>query len=135
RAMSGSFFRTKLNTNLVIGAVILLIIVLFAVLGPLFVNPKNARVGAVRPNRPPSAQNVFGTDAQGRDVLTTLVIAVPATLQVGLVGGGVSTALGMVLGLTAGFFAGGFDWVVRTFSDVLMAVPIVSFLILLVARM
>lgn len=129
------FKDSRISANLVIGGVIITLLILTGFLGPLFVNPKIARVGAVKPNLHPSAENISGTDAQGRDVFTTLILALPSTLQVGLVAGLVSLVVGLTLGLIAGFFGGWADWVIRTFSDVLLAVPIVSFLILIVARM
>src|SRR5690349_13119085 len=124
------FKDSRISANLVIGGVIITLLILTGFLGPLFVNPKIARVGAVKPNLHPSAENISGTDAQGRDVFTTLILALPSTLQVGLVAGLVSLVVGLTLGLIAGFFGGWADWVIRTFSDVLLAVPIVSFLIL-----
>ena len=135
-ARSRKLFKdSRISANLVIGGAIVLLLLLTGLLGPLFVNPRLARVGAVKPNQQPTAENVFGTDAQGRDVFTTLILAVPSTLQVGLVAGFVSLAIGLTLGLIAGFFGGWADWLIRTFSDVLLAIPVVSFLILIVARM
>jgi peptide/nickel transport system ATP-binding protein len=101
----------------------------------MLVNQKMARVGAVEPNLPPSEKSWFGSDSQGRDVFTTLIMAIPPTLRVGLVAGSISVALGLALGLLAGFFGGWPDALIRTFSDVLMAVPSLAFMILVVARM
>ena len=125
----------RLNPNLVFGAALIAFLVLVAIFGPMLVNEKMARVAAVEPNLPPSAQYVFGTDSQGREVFTTLIMAVPPTLRVGLVAGAISVFLGLALGLIAGFFGGWADWLIRTFSDVLMAIPSVAFMILVVARM
>lgn len=135
RGLSALRKDTRINANLIIGAVILTFMILTGLIGPLVVNAKHARVGAVKANQRPNTTYVFGTDAQGRDVLTTLVLAVPSTLRVGLVAGFVSLLFGLTLGMLAGYFGGWIDWVVRTLSDVLLAVPIVSFLILIVARM
>jgi len=126
---------TRLNPSLIFGAALIGFMVLVAVIGPSLVNEKLARVGAVEPNLPPSAEYTFGTDSQGREVFTTLILAVPPTLRIGLIAGVISVILGLVLGLIAGFFGGWADWVIRTFSDVLMAVPALAFMILIVARM
>ena len=126
---------TRLNPSLIFGAALIGFMVLVAVIGPSLVNEKLARVGAVEPNLPPSAEYAFGTDSQGREVFTTLILAVPPTLRIGLIAGVISVILGLVLGLIAGFFGGWADWVIRTFSDVLMAVPALAFMILIVARM
>src|SRR5512143_934239 len=129
--MTGS----RANPTLIAGIILVAVIVLIAVFGPLLVNQKRARVGAVDPNLPPSAESWFGTDSQGRDVFTTLIMAIPSTLRVGLLAGLVSVGIGLALGLLAGFFGGFPDTLIRIFSDVLMAIPALAFLILVVARM
>jgi len=126
---------SSFNTSLVIGITILSLIILVGLIGPLLVDKNMARVGAVKPNLPPSSENYFGTDSQGRDVFTTLVLAIPPTLRTGLIAGVISVTIGLVLGLMAGFFSGGADSIIRTFSDVLVAVPALAFMILVVARM
>jgi peptide/nickel transport system ATP-binding protein len=126
---------SRLNPSLIFGGAVLAFIIVVAIVGPMLINEKQARVAAVIPNQPPSAQNVLGTDSQGRDVFTTLIMAVPPTLRVGVFAGTVSVVLGLVLGLMAGFFGGWIDWLIRTFSDVLMSIPSVAFMILVVARM
>ena len=126
---------SRVTPSLIIGIIIIALILLVAILGPLFVDPKKARVGAVEPNLPPSASAWLGTDSQGRDVFTAVILAVPPTLRVGAIAGLISVTIGLILGLIAGFFPGWPDAVIRTFSDVLMAVPALAFMILVVARM
>ena len=126
---------SRITPNLIFGITLLILILLTSVVGPMLVNEKMAHVGAVGPNLPPSGENWFGTDSQGRDVFTTLIMATPSTLRVGLVAGVISVALGLVLGLLAGFFGGLPDAVIAVFSDVLIAVPSLAFMILVVSRM
>jgi oligopeptide/dipeptide ABC transporter ATP-binding protein len=126
---------TRVNSSLIFGIVVLSAIILVGIIGPLVIDKDMARVGAVKPNLPPSSENYFGTDSQGRDVFTTLVMAIPPTLRTGLIAGVISVFLGLVLGLLAGFFSGLADSTIRTFSDVLVAVPALAFMILVVARM
>ena len=133
--ITGWFKHSKITANLVIGIVILTAIVLVGILGPLLVDESLARVGGVKPNLPPSAEIYFGSDSQGRDVFTTLILAIPPTLRVGLIAGVVSVVVGLILGLLAGFFGGWADAIIRTFSDVLIAVPSLAFTILVVSRM
>jgi peptide/nickel transport system permease protein len=132
---NGWFKNSKITPNLIIGITLLTLIVLISILGPMLIESKMARVGAVKPNLPPSAQSYFGTDSQGRDVFTTLIMAISPTLRVGIISGLVSLVLGLALGLLAGFFGGWPDAIIRTFSDVLIAVPSLAFTILVVSRM
>ncbi|MCE7980913.1 MAG: ATP-binding cassette domain-containing protein [Caldilinea sp. CFX5] len=132
---TGWFKNSKITPNLIIGIVILAAIVLVGILGPMLVDESLARVGGVKPNLPPSAESYFGSDSQGRDVFTTLILAIPPTLRVGVIAGVVSVVVGLILGLLAGFFSGWTDAIIRVFSDVLIAVPALAFTILVVSRM
>jgi len=129
------FKNTRVTPSLIFGILLITSIILVGILGPMLVDVKMARVGAVKPNLAPSAESYFGTDSQGRDVFTTLIMAISPTLRVGVISGLVSVMLGLALGLLAGFFGGWPDAIIRTFSDVLMAVPTLAFTILVVSRM
>jgi peptide/nickel transport system permease protein len=121
-----------LRDNLVLAAGLALLgaVMLLAVTGPWLVSTDRARVGAVRPTQPPSAAHWLGSDTQGRDVFTVLVLAAPRTLEVGLIAGAVGLAAGVVLGLAAGFFPGRVDAVIRVAADVLTTIPGIAVLVL-----
>ncbi len=129
------FKNTRVTPSLIFGILLITFIVLVGILGPMLIDVKMARVGAVKPNLAPSVESYFGTDSQGRDVFTTLIMAISPTLRVGVISGLVSVMLGLALGLLSGFFGGWPDAIIRTFSDVLMAVPTLAFTILVVSRM
>ncbi len=130
----GYLLDPRINPSLIFGLALLIFMILVGGIGPLLVNEKMARVAAVEPNLPPNAKHIFGTDSQGRDVFTTTITAIPPTLRVGITSGVISVLFGLSLGLIAGFFGGWADWLIRTFSDVLMAIPSLAFMILVVAR-
>ena len=115
---------------LLAGLLLLLAIGLFALLGPLFVQVAQADVGAVPPRQPPGTAFALGTDSQGRSVLAALVLATPQTLKIGFFAGVIGLGLGTLLGLTAGYFRGWSDTVIRTFADVIMTIPGIAVLVL-----
>jgi peptide/nickel transport system permease protein len=121
------------NRPLLFGLVILGTLFLLAVLGPLFVDHAAARVGAQIPRQPPSARFWLGTDGQGRDVFTVMVLAMPQTLRVGIAAGLISLSVGVALGLIAGFVGGIVDTVIRIASDVMMTIPGIAILVLVAA--
>ncbi len=121
----------RISGILILGVSILLVIVLFSLIGPLFVNAHNAQVGAVLPRRPPSAQYFLGTDSQGRDVLTLLIYGTPNTLKMGLIAGFIGVGLGLVFGLLAGNFGGIIDGVIRIVADALLTVPAIAILVII----
>jgi len=124
----------RANPPLLAGLAMLGLIGLLAVLGPLLADASLAQVGAVPPRRPPSAAHWLGTDAQGRDLLTVMALAMPQTLRIGLVAGMISLGVGVTLGLVAGFVGGLVDTAIRTASDVMMTIPGVAVLVLVAAN-
>jgi peptide/nickel transport system permease protein len=115
---------------LMVGLAMLGALLLLSLLGPLLVDTELARLGALRPRLPPSAEAWLGTDSQGRDVFTALVLATPQTLKIGIVAGFIGLSLGAVLGLSAGYFGGVTDTVIRLAADVVMTIPGIAVLVL-----
>jgi peptide/nickel transport system permease protein len=77
----------------------------------------------------PSATHLFGTDALGRDVFARILYGGRVSLWVGFVAVGISTAIGLVLGLTAGYFGGLVDEIIMRGVDVMLCFP--SFFLIL----
>ena len=112
------------------GIGLLVLIALFALLGPFVVNVDLAQIGAAVPRQRPSAQYLLGTDVQGRDILAALILATPQTLKIGFFAGVMGLGLGTTLGLLAGYFRGWTDTVIRTIADVVMTIPGIAVLVL-----
>jgi peptide/nickel transport system permease protein len=113
----------KRNPKLAIGLILIGSLVLFALLGAIFVDTEGARPMSARPSQAPSADYPFGTDDQGRNLLAVAVVGLPLTMQVGLIAGIVAIVVGTVLGLIAGYVGGWPDMIIRGICDILMTVP------------
>jgi peptide/nickel transport system permease protein len=105
------------------GAAILLVMVIMAVgadlivpYDPLAPQPRNQLAA-------PSLEHPFGTDNLGRDLLSRIIYGARPSLYTGLLVVFVSSALGMVLGITSAYLGGTFDLVVQRLVDGLMAFP------------
>lgn len=83
--------------------------------------------------RAPSSQHWLGTDAQGRDVWSRLVHGTRVSLVVGIASQSVSLAIGVVLGLFAGFRGRWTDEIIMRFADVTLAFPSLLLLIAMAA--
>jgi len=121
----------RISTSLVVGLVIITAVIALSLVGSSFVDPKNAIVGAVKPSQRPGAEYLLGTDSQGRDMLTVLVLGTPQTLRIGLIAGLVGVSIGIVLGLVSGYFGGPVDATIRIVSDSLMTVPGIAILLII----
>jgi peptide/nickel transport system permease protein len=119
------------NTSLVIGLTIIGAVLLLSLLGARLVDAANGIFGAVEPSQSPSAHHVLGTDSQGRDVLTMLVLGTPQTFRIGLIAGLVGVCIGLVCGLVAGYLGGLVDATIRVISDSLMTVPGIAILLVI----
>jgi peptide/nickel transport system permease protein len=130
-ALERNWKQGRISGPLIGGLAILLTILLVSLIGPFVVDPHNAQVGALAPRRPPSAQFLLGTDAQGRDLWTLLVYGTPNTLKMGLIAGIIGVGVGLTLGLIAGTVGGVVDAVIRVLSDALLTVPAIAILVII----
>lgn len=121
-----SHLRHVLSENPVTGiaAALFVFFVLLALVGPALVPHDPLATNAAVALQPPSATHWFGTDALGRDIFSRVVVATRLDLGLALGAVAVSFAIGMPLGLAAGYFGGWWDRLVTRLSDTIMAFPL-----------
>lgn len=127
---SRAWNKLKRNKSAVAGLIIISVFVCLAVLAPVLpiADPAQNHWLAIR--QPPSAAFWFGTDEIGRDVFSRMIWGARASLMAGVVSVCIAFALGVPLGLIAGYFGGWNDVVISRGMDALAAMP---FLILGIA--
>ncbi|MBP0618166.1 ABC transporter permease [Jiella mangrovi] len=103
-----------------------------AILAPWIAPADPARMSVRARLSPPLGDYIFGADAFGRDVLSRLLFAGRVSLSIGLGVAVLSTALGIVIGLAAGFFRR-LDAPLSRLIDAMMAFPDILLAIALVA--
>jgi oligopeptide transport system permease protein len=74
----------------------------------------------------------FGTDANGRDILTRVLAAGQVSLAIGLLAGLVAVVIGVTYGAVSGFIGGKTDDVMMRIVDILYSLPFIFFVIMLV---
>ena len=80
-----------------------------------------------------SAKFLLGTDTLGRDLLSRLIYGARVSLVIGVLANGLALILGVIFGLTAGYFRGWVETLIMRATDVMMAFPIYLFAVALVA--
>jgi len=126
-----AFLRNLLADNkAVLGLAILVVFFLVAIFSPL-ITPGDPNRFVGRPNLPPSAKYLMGTNGQGQDVLTQLVRGSRISLLIGFSVGLLITLLGLVVGMTAGYLHGLIDGVLNVFTNVFLIIPALPLLITL----
>jgi peptide/nickel transport system permease protein len=81
----------------------------------------------------PTTQFLFGTDDLGRDVLVRVAYGARISLLAGVVASMLAVAIGVVVGLTAGYFGGAVDSLLSRSIDVILSFPFLLFAIALVS--
>jgi peptide/nickel transport system permease protein len=130
---------TQLRAAPLLPLLILVLLVLTALFAD-FLAPHDPTIGNLRYRyRPPVWQEggnrefLLGTDHMGRDVLSRLIYGSRISLFVGITAVLVAGGIGTTLGVLSGFRGGWVDQVVMRLTDAWLALPAVSFAILLAA--
>jgi peptide/nickel transport system permease protein len=121
------------NPDLVVGLLIVLALLLVGLIGPFFVDVRQAQPMRAVPGQPPSARYPLGTDDQGRNLLAVMVVGLPLTLKIGFLAGAVGLSIGAILGLSAGYLGGLTDTVISMIVDIVLTVPGLLILITIAA--
>lgn len=114
------------NRPAVVGAVLLFAFGICAAFAPLIApsDPLTTNLRLESVFQPPSWDNLLGTDAQGRDVLSRTLYGARIAWQIVLAAIGVATVIGVPLGLISGYIGGKLDeLIIMRIVDALMAMP------------
>ena len=116
----------RANPLIAVGGAISLLILLVALAAPL-IAPYPADAGsATHPEmalQAPSLQHLFGTDQVGRDVFSRVIYGTRVSPFVAVLVLLIACAVGIPLGVIAGYFGGIGDEVIMRITDVFLAFP------------
>jgi peptide/nickel transport system permease protein len=98
-------------------------------------SPFSSGIATDRTVSPPAEEERFyllGTDHLGRDMVSRLIYGARISIAVGALGVLVSGAIGLSLGLVAGYYRGRLDDVIMRAVDVFMSVPLLLFALVVI---
>ncbi|MGH7530563.1 MAG: ABC transporter permease [Gemmatimonadales bacterium] len=116
-----------------LGLALVATLAVLALLAPWLVPGDPFRGDLTASLRGPSHAFLLGSDAQGRDVLSRVLYGARLSLAVGLISQGIALALGVTLGLVAGYYGRWLDGVIMRVADVTLAFPSLLLLIAIAA--
>lgn len=118
----------------ILGGLILIGLFLTAALAPLLAPANPQRMEIADRLKPPSATHPLGTDDFGRDVFSRVLYGIRLSLAIGTAVVVISTAIGLPVGLAAGYMPR-LDNLLMRLMDALMAFPAVILAIALMAAL
>jgi peptide/nickel transport system permease protein len=140
RRFLSAYFDSKLA---VFGLAILAIIVLIAILAP-WISPQNpydlAQLNLMDSQLEPGStaseggiRYLFGTDEQGRDLLSAIMYGLRISIAVGVAATLLALTIGAALGLIAGYFGGRIEAVIMRIADIQLSFPAILIALILIA--
>jgi peptide/nickel transport system permease protein len=130
RAIGAAYRRLPLKAK--VGVVLLGCFLLVAVIGP-YIAPFDPNRTTPGQNLPlgPTWTHLLGTDNLGQDVLSQMLVGTRSTVIIGLLAGGIATAISVAVGTAAGYLGGWRDEGLSLFSNVFLVLPALPLLVVL----
>lgn len=119
------------NKVAMFGMWVLIIVMLFAFIGPMIAPYTYEQQIRGDERQGPSLKHPFGTDALGRDMMVRVMIGTRISLLVGLVASVLETLIGGLYGAISGYSGGRVDTVMMRIAEVIYSIPDVMIIILL----
>jgi len=120
-------------------ALVLLLIVLVTLAAP-WLAPYNPVEVDIRHRLGPPAwmeggktDHWLGTDQIGRDLLSRMIYGGRVSLLIGVTAVAISSTIGVLLGLAAGYFGSKIDWIIMTLINVMLTFPFVLLALAVIA--
>ncbi len=132
--MNKNLYKLIHQTNLMVGGIITLFVITIAIFAPVLtpyhpIDDADLMVS----EEPPGKSYWFGTDIQGRDILSRVIYGARISLAVGLISQVFNTIIGVSLGLSAGFFGGWWDDLVMGLTNIMLSIPSLIFALAVMA--
>jgi peptide/nickel transport system permease protein len=126
---------SRLPVSMIVGGLIVLMWFFGAIAAPLITDIDPIAIDFLKILKPPSAENLFGTDELGRDIFTRVLYAARIDIWMGVAGVFAPMIIGVILGLVAGYMGGVIDKVLMRLVDITLAFPFFVLVLAIVAML
>jgi peptide/nickel transport system permease protein len=122
-----NWYKFSRNRLSIVGLFTVLLVIFLAIFAPVvapYPQHASAFVDFANASRAPCREYLFGTDVVGRDILSRIFFGFRFSLSMGIVVLCLVVPPGVILGLLAGYYQGGWlDTVIMRVTDIFLAVP------------
>lgn len=126
-----AWMRLKKDPLAMFGIWVIIIIALFALVGPMISSYTYDGQDVINQNQGPSLAHLFGTDKFGRDICTRAMFGARISLSIGLMAAAINMVIGVVYGGISGYFGGKVDMFMMRIVDIMTGVPSLLYIILI----
>lgn len=123
-------FKTHINNKLLAGMTILFVFIILAAAGS-FIAPYAKNNIEFEAWLKPSGAHLLGTDSYGQDVFSQLIYGTQTSVWVGILAGAMTTVIGVLVGLIAGYYRKWASDALMFLVDLLLILPIMALMIIL----
>ena len=126
-----AWLRLKKDKMAIAGLCFIVLLMLLALIGPMFSSIGYADQDFNNVNAGPSYEHWFGTDSLGRDLFIRVLYGARISLSIGLIASLINLVIGVLYGGISGLMGGKVDRIMMNIVDVLYSVPTLLYVILL----
>ncbi len=128
-----AWMRLKKDKFAIISLAVIVIVVLGAIFIPMLSKYDYAANDLAQTNLTPSAEHWFGTDNLGRDLFVRNFYGARYSLIIAVLAAVINLVIGVFYGGIAGFFGGKIDNILMRIIDIIYAIPLTIYVIIIMA--
>ena len=127
------WMRLKRNKMAIFGLVVIVLMVLGAILVPMFSSYTYDSNNLQMANTSPSSEHFFGTDQLGRDIFVRVFYGARYSLLIAIAAAAINLVIGVLYGGIAGYFGGAVDNILMRIVDIIYSIPLTIYVIIFMA--
>ncbi|GAF15327.1 dipeptide transport system permease protein DppC [Bacillus sp. JCM 19046] len=127
--------RLVTNNSAIIGGSLIIILAILAIIGPNIASEGINQHDYTKQLLGPTAENWFGTDQYGRDILSRILHGMSTTFIIGFGSVAIAASVGITIGVISGYYGGIIDTIVMRIMDILLAFPSIVLALAIVATL
>jgi len=124
--------KNRLST---LGMIIVLVIIFCGIFASWLTPHDPLKIDLSKRLAAPTNKHPLGTDGFGRDVMSRIIYGSRISLQVGIVAVGISSLLGILLGLVSGYYGGMLDVFIMRIVDIMLSFPTILLALAIMAAL